>query len=57
MVYIVWHPITHTVDFLKRYGVIHRACQFSCVEKRSYTPEEFRKEVYEPWKNRETENQ
>lgn len=42
---------------LKRYGVIHRACQFSCVEKRSYTPEEFRKEVYEPWKNRETENQ
>lgn len=35
---------------LKRYGVIHRACKFTCVENRDYTPEEFKKEVYEPWK-------
>lgn len=42
---------------LKRYGVIHRACKFGCLGNRDYTPEEFRKEVYEPWKNRKTEKQ
>ncbi|MDD5994585.1 MAG: hypothetical protein PUC49_07010 [Clostridiales bacterium] len=35
---------------LKRYGVIHRACKFTCVENRDYTPEEFKREVYKPWK-------
>ena len=42
---------------LKRYGVIHRACKFGCLGNRDYTPDEFRKEVYEPWKNRKTEKQ
>ena len=35
---------------LKRYGVIHRACKFACVGNRDYTPEEFKREVYKPWK-------
>lgn len=35
---------------LKRYGVIHRACKFACVGNRNYKPEEFKREVYEPWK-------
>lgn len=35
---------------LKRYGVIHRACKFACVGNRDYKPEEFKREVYEPWK-------
>lgn len=36
---------------LKRCAVIRRACKHHCVGDRNYTPEEFRKEVYEPWKN------
>lgn len=42
---------------LKRYGVIHRACKFGSLGNRDYTPDEFRKEVFEPWKNRKIEKQ
>lgn len=35
---------------LKRCAVIMRACKHSCVDDRNFTPEEFRTEIYEPWK-------
>lgn len=35
---------------LKRYGVIYRACGHSRIGNRDYTVEEFKEEIYLPWK-------